>query len=62
MGHVWLGFSADQTGRMLTDTGFEDVRLVPLPPDGKAKGPGLFVASARKTVALPNRERHARAD
>ena len=48
MGHVWLGFSVDQTGRLLADTGFEDVRLVPLPPDGKAKGPALFVATARK--------------
>jgi hypothetical protein len=33
---------------MLSDSGFEQVRIVPLPPDPKAKGPGLFVATGRK--------------
>ena len=48
MGHVWLGFSEDQTVRMLQDAGLEDVRIVSLPPDARAKGPGLFVATATK--------------
>jgi ubiquinone/menaquinone biosynthesis C-methylase UbiE/DNA-binding transcriptional ArsR family regulator len=47
MGHVWLGFSDDQLHRLLDDAGFEDVRIVSLPPDARAKGPGLFVATGR---------------
>ena len=45
MGHVWLGFGDEHMRRMLSETGFEDVRIVPLPPDARAKGPGLFVAT-----------------
>jgi ubiquinone/menaquinone biosynthesis C-methylase UbiE len=48
MGHVWLGFSQEQAGRMLTDAGFGDTRIVPLAPDARAKGPELFVATGRK--------------
>ena len=48
MGHVWLGFSDEHVRRLLAGTGFEDVRIVSLPPDAKAKGPGLFVATARR--------------
>jgi ArsR family transcriptional regulator len=48
MGHVWLGFSDEQIERMLGDGGFDKVRVVPLPPDQKAKGPALFVATAEK--------------
>jgi ArsR family transcriptional regulator len=47
MGHVWLGFSEEHTRRLLEATGFEGVRIVPLAPDAKAKGPALFVATAR---------------
>jgi ubiquinone/menaquinone biosynthesis C-methylase UbiE len=50
MGHVWLGFSDDHVRRVFQDTGFEDVRIVSLPPDAKAKGPGLFVATARRPL------------
>src|SRR5476651_1936406 len=46
MGHVWLGFSDDHVRRMFQEAGFEDVRIVSLPPDAKSKGPGLFVATA----------------
>ena len=46
MGHVWLGFSDEHVRRLLAGTGFEEVRIVSLPPDAKAKGPGLFVATA----------------
>jgi ubiquinone/menaquinone biosynthesis C-methylase UbiE len=48
MGHVWLGFSDEHLRRMLTDAGFDGVRIVSLPPDARAKGPGLFVATGRK--------------
>ncbi len=48
MGHVWLGFSDDHVRRMLGENGFDNVRVVALPPDAKAKGPALFVASATK--------------
>ena len=48
MGHVWLGFSDAQIQQLLEDAGFRDVRTVPLAPDARAKGPGLFVIAARK--------------
>lgn len=48
MGHVWLGFSEEHTRRLLEATGFEGVRIVPLAPDARAKGPALFVATAQK--------------
>jgi len=51
MGHVWLGFGDDHVLRLLHESGFEDARIVSLPPDAKAKGPGLFVATARRVAA-----------
>ena len=48
MGHVWLGFSEDHTREMLAEAGFDAVRIVPLAPDSRAKGPGLFAATAVK--------------
>ena len=48
MGHVWLGFGDEHIRRMLSGSGFEDVRIVSLPPDARSKGPGLFVATATK--------------
>src|SRR5215470_14996906 len=48
MGHVWLGFSDEHMQRLLNSSGFEDARIVSLTPDAKAKGPGLFVATAIK--------------
>ncbi len=49
MGHVWLGFSEDKMTRLLVDAGFEKTRIVPLVPDARAKGPGLFVATGEKS-------------
>ena len=49
MGHVWLGFSDDHVRRMFQEAGFEQIRLVALPPDARAKGPGLFVATGKRT-------------
>ena len=51
MGHVWLGFAEADVLRALRDTGFDNVRLLPLPADPKAKGPALFAARAVKPAA-----------
>jgi ArsR family transcriptional regulator len=48
MGHVWLGFSDEHVRRMFQEAGLENVRIVALPPDARAKGPGLFVATGRR--------------
>jgi len=48
MGHVWLGFGDDQLRRLLAASGFERVRIVPLPALAAAKGPALFVATATR--------------
>lgn len=48
MGHVWLGFSDEHLRRILRESGFDEIRIVPLSPDAKSKGPGLFVATARQ--------------
>ncbi|MEM7481439.1 MAG: metalloregulator ArsR/SmtB family transcription factor [Acidobacteriota bacterium] len=47
MGHLWLGFSEDQMTRWLDEVGFETPHRMHLPPDPKAKGPNLFVTTAR---------------
>ena len=46
MGHLWLGFDTAQLTGWLERAGFGDVRIMPLPPDPQAKGPGLFTARA----------------
>jgi ArsR family transcriptional regulator len=48
MGHIWLGFSEDHVRRILDESGFGDIRIIPISPDPKSKGPGLFVATAKK--------------
>jgi len=45
MGHVWLGFSDEHVRALVEAAGFEDIRVVALPPDPRAKGPALFVAA-----------------
>ena len=49
MGHVWLGFSDDHVRRMFQAAGFDQIRVVALAPDARVKGPGLFVATGRRT-------------
>jgi ubiquinone/menaquinone biosynthesis C-methylase UbiE len=46
MGHLWLGFSAEQMSVWLTAAGFASPRIVALAPDPQAKGPALFTARA----------------
>jgi ArsR family transcriptional regulator len=48
MGHVWLGFTEKQMTSWLHAAGFNSVRWRTLPPEPKAKGPSLFVATARR--------------
>src|SRR5439155_19709626 len=56
MGHVWLGFSDEHIQRLLSTSGFQDMRIVSLTPAAKAKGPGLFVATAMKPRNHENTE------
>ena len=51
LGHVWQGFDGDQVKAWLTDAGFTSCRYRALPDDPDAKGPTLFVASARNKVS-----------
>jgi hypothetical protein len=46
MGHVWPGFEPERVSGWLAAAGFTGVRVIPLPPDPKAAGPLLFLASA----------------
>jgi ArsR family transcriptional regulator len=55
MGHVWLGFSAHQIERWLTDAGFDSLRWHVLPPEPATKGPSLFAAAARRRHLDANR-------
>jgi ArsR family transcriptional regulator len=48
MGHVWLGFNEMQMSQWLHAAGFRGIRWQALPPESKAKGPSLFVATARR--------------
>jgi ArsR family transcriptional regulator len=48
MGHVWLGFSDEHVRTLIGAAGFEDIRVVALAPDPRAKGPALFVAAGIK--------------
>jgi hypothetical protein len=48
MGHVWLGFSEQTMKKYLEAAGFDKPAISALPAEEAAKGPSLFVASARK--------------
>lgn len=48
MGHVWLGFSEKTIKKLLAGPGFAGFSMTTLPADDNAKGPSLFVATARK--------------
>jgi ArsR family transcriptional regulator len=53
MGHVWLGFSEAQLARYANTAGLSSPRVVPLSPEPRAKGPGLFLAVAMRPQASP---------
>jgi hypothetical protein len=44
-----MGFSEKQMTQWLLAAGFEAIRWRALPPETKAKGPSLFVATARRS-------------
>lgn len=44
MGHVWLGFDAEQLNQWATEAGFASIRHHALPAAPQAKGPTLFTA------------------
>lgn len=51
MGHVWLGFSAEQMQDWAVEAGLEATRYRGLPADARARGPGLFSLAARRPRA-----------
>jgi ArsR family transcriptional regulator len=58
MGHTWLGFDRSQMNRHAGGAGFDALRWHPLSPDPGAKGPTLFVATARRGAAPSAAARH----
>jgi ArsR family transcriptional regulator len=48
MGHLWAGFSDEQLRLWLEGAGFQSPALRRLPPDPRAKGPSLVLATGRK--------------
>jgi hypothetical protein len=48
MGHQWLGFDRETIEKWAIDAGLGQVSYRPLPADPDAKGPLLFVMTARK--------------
>ena len=48
MGHLWLGFAEEELAGWAEAAGLAGLRYVPLAADPEAKGPGMFVATARK--------------
>ena len=46
MGHVWPGFDLSHVRGWIADAGFADARAIALPPDPRANGPLLFLATA----------------
>jgi ArsR family transcriptional regulator len=50
MGHVWMGFSEDQVGRLLDRVGLDASGFRPLPVDESARGPALFAAGATRAA------------
>jgi len=57
MGHRHLGFGPDRVRELMAEAGFDSPRLVYLPGDPNARGPGLFAASARLRVSNVASER-----
>ncbi len=53
MGHVWLGFSADQLQRLCDQSGLVLGRVTELVPVTDAKGPTLFAATAVRAAVVP---------
>jgi ArsR family transcriptional regulator len=50
MGHLWMGFSAEQMNQWLGAAGFNRIQHIALPVDARAKGPALFATRATRTA------------
>jgi ArsR family transcriptional regulator len=48
LGHIWMGFSPQQLAGWIGSAGLRQVNVVPLAPEPSARGPSLFLATARK--------------
>jgi hypothetical protein len=48
MGHVWLGFDAEQVRQWSGEAGFATCQVHPLPAAPQSSGPNLFAAVLRK--------------
>jgi len=53
MGHVWMGFSREQTGNLLSLAGLAATGYRPLRPEVDASGPNLFAVTASRLAAAP---------
>jgi len=57
MGHVWMGFSAEQVEQILERVGFTGMRFLELPADPAAKGPTLFATTAVRGARMTNQHK-----
>jgi len=48
MGQQNMGYQTSQVKKMMQQAGFADIRINELPPETDAKGPALFLASAKR--------------
>ena len=63
MGHVWLGFAADQLASWTDAAGLATYGVRALPADPAAKGPALFAATATDDDTIdPDSTRFTRSD
>lgn len=51
MGHVWLGFDEGQLHRLFDEADLAPQHFLPLPAESDAKGPTLFIATAKAGAA-----------
>ena len=48
MGQQNMGYQTSQIKKMMQLAGFVDIKIAELPPEADAKGPALFLASAKR--------------
>jgi ArsR family transcriptional regulator len=62
MGHLWQGFEKTTVEGWMRSAELEGFRYSPLPADPEAKGPLLFTASGKRTVAAARATSRKKAD
>jgi len=62
MGHLWQGFDRATIGGWMGAAGLEGFRYNSLPPDPDAKGPILFAASGKRSIAAAKSGGRKKAD